>query len=217
MKAQRGREWRRLSLVSRQDLIPFCIRSATASQRSDAAAARGRSCAAVGRRALSRRSRIDLRHMVAGRLAEEAHAADHRAAFFVGRAEIEPADAGERNRRRAHRAGLERHVEIGAGEPLGDRPPRRRRGSPASRHARSGRCSRVRLPACATTVPSRDDDRADRHLAARRRGFGLGKCDRHEIGPAGPSRQFPSSARASAAILLSSAARNGNRPHGRRS
>ena len=40
------------------------------------------------------------------------------AAFRVWRAEIEPADAGEGDGRGAHGAGLERDIEIAAGEPL---------------------------------------------------------------------------------------------------
>jgi hypothetical protein len=43
---------------------------------------------------------------------------------------------------------------------------------------------------------------ADRHLAARRRSFRLGKGDCHEVGPAGRVAHSRFSARASAAILL---------------
>src|SRR5690606_3354429 len=61
---------------------------------------------------------IDLGAMVAGGLAEETHARFHRAALRVGGAVIEPADAREGNRRRAHGAGLERDIEVAAFEPL---------------------------------------------------------------------------------------------------
>src|SRR4051812_6777170 len=56
--------------------------------------------------------------MVAGRAGEEAHAAVDCAALQVGGAEIEAAEAGERDRARAHRAGFERDVEIAGVEPL---------------------------------------------------------------------------------------------------
>ena len=93
---------------------------------------------------------------MAGRRREEAHAVVDRAALGVGRAVIEPADARERDRRRAHRAGLERDMQVAVGEPLGAELAVRRRGSRAFRHARSDRGrSSVRLPAAAITAPSR--------------------------------------------------------------
>src|SRR5581483_11620021 len=69
------------------------------------------------RRALAH-PRIDLRRVVAGRAAEEPHAALDRAALGVGRSVIEPADARERDRASAHGAGLERDIEVAIGEPL---------------------------------------------------------------------------------------------------
>ena len=63
--------------------------------------------------------RIDLRHVVAGRLGKEPHAGIHRAALGIGGAVIEPPDPGERNRARAHRAGLQRDVEVAIDQPLG--------------------------------------------------------------------------------------------------
>ena len=56
--------------------------------------------------------------MMAGRLREEARAMLDRAAFGIGRAEIEAADAGEGDRGGAHGAGLERDIEVAIGEPL---------------------------------------------------------------------------------------------------
>src|SRR5262245_13978728 len=55
---------------------------------------------------------IDLGPVQAGRGGEIAHAVLDRAALGIGGAVIDPSDAGERDRRRAHRAGLERHVEV---------------------------------------------------------------------------------------------------------
>src|SRR5262245_6155179 len=55
---------------------------------------------------------IDLRPVVAGRLSEEAGAMLDGAALRVAGAEIEPAEPGEGDRRRAHGAGLERDIEI---------------------------------------------------------------------------------------------------------
>src|SRR5579864_8002081 len=55
---------------------------------------------------------IDLRAVVAGRLLEEARAVLDGAALGIVGAEIEAADARERDRGGAHGAGLERDVEI---------------------------------------------------------------------------------------------------------
>src|SRR5262249_14255562 len=71
------------------------------------------------RRLLLADRRIDLRHMMAGRRGEEAHTGLDRAALRIGRAIIEPADTRKGDRARAHRAGLERHVEIAVDQPLG--------------------------------------------------------------------------------------------------
>ena len=49
---------------------------------------------------------------------EIAHAILDRAALGVGGAVIEAADAGERDRRRAHGAGFERHIEVAVDEPF---------------------------------------------------------------------------------------------------
>ena len=84
----------------------------------------------------------------------------------------------------AHGAGLQRHIEIGVGEPLGGRASRQAsRITSISAWAVGSASSRVRLPALATTVSPRDDDRADRHFAARGGGFGLRERERHEIRP----------------------------------
>ncbi len=63
--------------------------------------------------------RIDLWRMMAGGLGVEAGAMLDRAALLVRGAVIEPADAREGDRRRAHRAGLQRHVEVEAGQAFG--------------------------------------------------------------------------------------------------
>ncbi len=57
--------------------------------------------------------------MVAGWLRKEPHAGIDRAALGIGGAVIEPPDPGERNRARAHRAGLQRDVEVAVDQPLG--------------------------------------------------------------------------------------------------
>src|SRR5215475_7459406 len=62
---------------------------------------------------------IDLRSVMAGRSREEANAALDRAALGIGRAIVEAPDSGKRDCRRTHRAGLECHVKIAVGEPLG--------------------------------------------------------------------------------------------------
>ena len=63
--------------------------------------------------------RIDLRHVMAGRLGKEPHPGIHRAALGIGGAVIEPPDPRKRNRARAHRAGLQRDVEVAVDQPLG--------------------------------------------------------------------------------------------------
>src|SRR6516162_754494 len=62
---------------------------------------------------------IDFGPVVGGRLVEQARAMLDRAAFRVVGAEIEPAQAGQGDRRGAHRARLEGNVEIALGEMLG--------------------------------------------------------------------------------------------------
>ena len=67
---------------------------------------------------LSPTAGIDLRRVVAGRRGKEPHAGLHRAALGVGCAVIEPADPRERDRARAHGAGLQRHIEVAVDQPL---------------------------------------------------------------------------------------------------
>ena len=99
--------------------------------------------------------------MVAGRLAEEADAVVDAAALRVLRAVVEPADAGKRDCRRAHGAGFERDIEIGAGKPFVADDPRRRAdhldlgmGGDIVELAGSGfRREAIALPSRTTTAP----------------------------------------------------------------
>ena len=75
---------------------------------------------------------VDLRRVVARGLAEDARPVLDPAALGIAGAEVEAADAGERDGRRAHRAGLQRDVEVGARQPLG-------------LHRRAGRADRQHL------------------------------------------------------------------------
>src|SRR4051794_15758291 len=61
---------------------------------------------------------IDFGSMQAGRRGKIAHAVLDRAAFYIEGSEVEPADAREGKRRRAHRAGLERHMQIAVNQSL---------------------------------------------------------------------------------------------------
>src|SRR5262249_21075937 len=61
---------------------------------------------------------IDFRPMQASRRREVAHAVLDCATLWVGGAVIEAPNTGERDRRRAHGAGLERDIEIALGKPL---------------------------------------------------------------------------------------------------
>src|SRR5450755_675047 len=118
-----------------------------------------------GRRLGFTDGRVHLRHMMAGWLPEEPHAGFHRAALGVGRAVIEPADARERDRARAHGAGLQRDVEVAIDQPLGaddlgrlpDRHDFRMRGGIAiGQGPVGGRGDDLVIP---------DDDASDRHFA----------------------------------------------------
>src|SRR6185503_1790492 len=57
-------------------------------------------------------SGIELGLMMAGRLVEDARTVLDAAALGIGGPPVEPADAGEGNRLGAHRAGLQRNIEI---------------------------------------------------------------------------------------------------------
>ena len=103
------------------------------------------------------------------------------AALGVGGAEVEPADARERDRRRAHRAGLQRDVEVGA---------RRAAPSPSAAQAcadrqhlgvrgRVGQLARAVAGAGQHRAVRAHDHGAHRHLAARGRGLGLGERRQH--------------------------------------
>ena len=63
--------------------------------------------------------RINLRHVVAGRLREKPYAGIDRAALGVGGAVIQPADPRERDRAGAHGAGLQRDIEVAIDQPFG--------------------------------------------------------------------------------------------------
>src|SRR2546421_12263218 len=75
---------------------------------------------------------IDFGSMQAGRRGKIAHAVLDRAAFCIEGPEVEPADARQGNCRRAHRTGLERHMEIAVDQPLA-----------AERHGRTANCDHL--------------------------------------------------------------------------
>src|SRR3546814_9562928 len=64
------------------------------------------------------RSADHLRAVVAGRLLEDARAMVDAAALGIVGAVHQPAEPGKADRRRAHRTGLKRHVEIRLRQPL---------------------------------------------------------------------------------------------------
>src|SRR5262245_32132806 len=125
---------------------------------------------------------IDFRPMMAGRSRQESNTALDRAALGIGRAIVEAPDTGKRNCRRAHRAGLERYVEIAVDQPLG----REHAGSLADRQqfAMGGW---ITIGEGAIVRPCDDrsvvhDHAADRHLAGRAGGTGLLEGFGHEGG-----------------------------------
>src|SRR5580698_9694583 len=63
--------------------------------------------------------------MVTGWLIEDTRSVLHAAALWIVGAKIEPADARQRDRRGAHRAGFERDIEVAAVELLLTEPRRR--------------------------------------------------------------------------------------------
>ena len=102
------------------------------------------------------------------------------AALGIGGAEVEPADARKRDGRRAHRAGLQRDVEVGAVEPL---RPLRRAGLADRQHLGMrrgiGQLARAVAGAGQHAAVGAHHHRADRHLAARAGGLGLGEGRQH--------------------------------------
>jgi hypothetical protein len=119
---------------------------------------------------------VDLGHVMRLGMGEDARPVRHAARLRVGRAVVEPRDAGLADGGGAHRAGLERHVEVAAREPFGPEPRAAARIARISAWAVGSASSRVRLPAAASTGPSGvDDDRAHGHLAPVAGGAGLGQ------------------------------------------
>ena len=123
---------------------------------------------------------IDLRPVMAGGCGKEANAVVHRPALGIGGAEIKPPDTGKRHRRRAHGAGLERHIEIAICEALGAECSRR-----LPDRQQFGVRGRVAVGQRAVAGAGDDftvahDDAADRHLTARGCSAGFVEGDGHE-------------------------------------
>ena len=105
----------------------------------------------------------------------------HGAALGVGRGEIEPADARERDRARAHGAGLQRHVEVAVDQPLG---ADRLRGGAQRQHLGMGRGVAVGQRAIARRrdhPPIPGHDGPDGDFAPGRGGARLGEGDAHGV------------------------------------
>ena len=100
---------------------------------------------------------VDLRRMVAGRVRENPWTLRNATALWIRCTVIKPPDAGERDRRRAHGAGLQSDVEIAPLQPLG--AERRARGAD-----RQYLRMRGRIVELACTVTSRSQ-----HLSRWRR------------------------------------------------
>ena len=109
---------------------------------------------------------IDLRPVVAGRLAEDARAVVDPAALGIGGAVVEPPQAGEGDRLGAHRTGLEGHVEIAL-----DQARRAQPGGRGANRQQLGMGGRIAVAFGAVAglgqhlAVGTDDHRADRHLA----------------------------------------------------
>jgi 23S rRNA pseudouridine2605 synthase len=121
---------------------------------------------------------------MAGRLAEKARPVLHRPALWIRRAPIEAAQARKRDRRRAHRTGLKRHIEIAADKAL--RAQHLTGSADRENFGVGGRVFVFQRP-----VPRlRQDhavaqyDGADRHFAARTGRPRFIERQRHRINPA---------------------------------
>ena len=119
---------------------------------------------------LSPQTVVDFRAVMAGRPVEQPSAMQHRAAFRIGRPEIEPVEAGMGDRAGAHGARLERNIEVAAGEAA---PAQFFGGAPDCQHLGMG--GRIEAPlglvAGAGDDPAavaQHDNRADRHFVALR-------------------------------------------------
>jgi len=115
--------------------------------------------------------------MVAGGLVEEPRTVLDATALGVVGTEDEPADAGERDRRRAHRTGFEGDVEIATREP--GRTDAVRRGADGQHLGVRCRIARLLDPVAGggehRARRGIDDHRADGHLAAPGGGLGFGQ------------------------------------------
>jgi len=118
--------------------------------------------------------------MVARRRREKPHAVLNRAAFGIGSAEVEPADTCEGYRRRAHRARLQRHMEIAVGEPLAAERARRRANGDELGMRGGVAIGKRTIAGAGDHLVIAHDDAADRHLAMRTCGAGFLECDLHE-------------------------------------
>ena len=112
--------------------------------------------------------------MMAGRLREEARAMLDRAAFGIGRAEIEAADAGKGDGGGAHGARLERHIEVAIGEPLAaELGAGGADGEQLGMRGRVAQGERAVAGGCQHLAIGAHHHGADRHFAEVARAFGL--------------------------------------------
>lgn len=103
-------------------------------------------------------------------------------AFGIVGTEHQPADAEQADRLRAHRAGLQRHIQIAIRQP---RLPTAASGRPQRQQfgVSRGVVSRLNLVAGARQHGAihGDHHRPNRHLAPRRRGAGFGEGHFHRL------------------------------------
>ena len=110
---------------------------------------------------------VDFGRVVAGRLAEDARSVFDAAAFRVAGPVIEPPDAGERDRGRAHRTGFQSYVKVAIDQTLAFQ---NRAGGADRQNFGMGRrvvkLTRTVARKHQNVARSGHDDRSDGHLAA---------------------------------------------------
>jgi hypothetical protein len=124
---------------------------------------------------------INIGRVVAGRLREKPGTMIDRAAFGIARGKVEPAHTGEGNRGGAHRAGLERHVKVAAGQPLRSKFGAGQTNRQDFRMRRRVETPKSLVAGARENFPIAHDNGSDRHLLTIKSRPRFKKCAGHWI------------------------------------